>query len=405
MVINAILLALREIRRNLLRSFLTVLGIVIGVASVIAMVILGEGATKSITASIASMGSNIIMLQPGQDRRGPPVGGGETSAPPFKEQDLQAIKAEVFGVLSLAPVSNRSMIAVFGNQTYSTVISGTTSEYLAVRGWDIVAGRGFSPSEERAGKPVCIVGYSVKKELFKNLDPVGETVRIGKFSCEVIGELASKGASTFGSDQDDLIMVPIKFFQRRVSGNQDIKMVFIASDPSVSIQVVKSNIEEVLRERRKIRADALNNFFLRDTKELMRTLTTATRNLTLLLGSVAAISLLVGGIGIMNIMLVSVTERTKEIGIRLAIGALEREVLMQFLVEAVMLASFGGIVGVALGLAIAFGVTSAFGLPFVLNKTIVIVAFSFSALVGVVFGYFPARKAARLDPIEALRHE
>lgn len=404
MIINALLLALREIRRNLLRSFLTVLGIVIGVASVIAMVILGDGTTQSVTKSIASMGSNMIVLQPGQERKGPPVGG-DTSAPPFKEQDITAIKAEVFGVLAAAPASSRSMTAVVGNQTYSTTITGTTSDYLIVRGWVIESGREFLESEERSGKAVCIIGDTVKKELFKTADPVGSMLRIEKFSCEVVGHLESKGASTFGMDQDDFIMVPMRFFQRRVSGNQDIKSVFISADPAISIETVKENLTEVLRERRKLKTDANNNFFVRDTKELMNTLTTATRNLTFLLGSVAAISLLVGGIGIMNIMLVSVTERTKEIGIRLAIGALEKEVLTQFLVEAVMLASLGGLIGVGLGLGIAVVVTGAFGLPFVFNEFIVIVAFSFSTLVGIGFGYFPARKAAKMDPIEALRHE
>lgn len=404
MIVNALLLAFREIRRNLLRSFLTVLGIVIGVASVIAMVILGDGTTQSVTKSIASMGSNMIVLQPGQERRGPPVGG-DNVAPPFKEQDVLAIKAEVFGVLAAAPTASRPMNAVVGNQTYTTTITGTTNDYLTTRGWNLASGREFLESEERSGKAVCIIGDTVKRELFKESDPVGSMVRIEKFSCEVVGHLESKGASTFGMDQDDFIMVPIRFFQRRVSGNQDIKTIFISADPAVSIETVKSNLTEVLRERRKLRMDTPNNFFVRDTKELMDTLTTATRNLTLLLGSVAAISLLVGGIGIMNIMLVSVTERTKEIGIRLAIGALEKEVLTQFLVEAVMLASLGGVVGVALGLAIAVGVTSAFNLPFVFNQFIVIVAFSFSTLVGIVFGFFPARKAARMDPIEALRHE
>ena len=404
MLFNALLLALREIRRNMLRSFLTVLGIVIGVASVIAMVMLGDGTTASVQQSIAKLGSNMLIIQPGQDRRGPSHGT-DVASPPFKYEDLAAIRTEISGVSAATSAANRSMTVIYGNTTYTTTVTGSENDYLKVRDWTLESGRAFEPGEERAGAAVCIIGETVRKELFGSADPVGSLVRLEKFSCEVVGLLAAKGASSFGMDQDDFVMVPLKLFERRISGNRDLRTLYLSVDPQMPMEWVKRDLIELLRERRKLRPEAANNFNLRDTKELMTAMTATTKTLTLLLGSVAAISLLVGGIGIMNIMLVSVTERTREIGIRLAIGALEREVLTQFLVEAVVLSSIGGLIGVALGLGIAVGVTSAFDLPYIFNQNIVLIAFGFSALVGVVFGYFPARKAARLDPIEALRHE
>ncbi|MGE4294130.1 MAG: ABC transporter permease [Campylobacterales bacterium] len=403
MFFNAFLLALREIRRNLLRSFLTVLGIVIGVASVIAMVMLGDGTTASVQQSIAKLGSNMLILQPGQDRRGPTRS--DVASPPFKYADVAAIRAEVPGIVALAPAANKSMTAVYGNTTYTTTVTGSENDYLKVRDWELASGRAFLENEERIGVSVCIIGETARKELFGEADPVGSLIRLEKFSCEVVGLLAAKGASSFGMDQDDFIMVPFSLFQRRIGGNQDIRTIYLSADPDMQMESIKGSLTQLMRERRKLRAEMVNNFNIRDTKELMTTMTATTKTLTLLLGSVAAISLLVGGIGIMNIMLVSVTERTREIGIRLAIGALEREVLTQFLVEAVVLSSIGGLIGVALGLGIAVGVTSAFELPYIFNQNIVLIAFGFSALVGVVFGFFPARKAAQLDPIEALRHE
>ncbi|GHV04539.1 multidrug ABC transporter substrate-binding protein [Campylobacterota bacterium] len=402
MILNALILALREIRRNLLRSFLTVLGIVIGVASVIAMVMLGDGATASITDSLAKLGTNMLILQPGQERRMP---GADTNAPSFKESDIDAIRSEIAGITAVAPTATKSLTAVFGANTYITSVVGTENGYFTTRDWTLQTGRLFETSESRGGAAVCILGESVRKILFGTTDPVGSLVRLGSFACEVIAVLESKGASTFGMDQDDVIIVPIALFQRRISGNRDIRTIYLSIDPTIAAETIKSDLTSLLRERRKLRTDQLDNFFIRDTKELMKTFTATTKTLTLLLGGVAAISLLVGGIGIMNIMLVSVTERTREIGIRLAIGALEGEVMTQFLVEAVTLSSLGGIAGIVLGLVIAYFVTGAFDMPYVYNQTIVIISFIFSMAVGIVFGFFPARKAALLDPIEALRHE
>lgn len=402
MILNALLLALREIRRNLLRSFLTALGVVIGVASVIAMVMLGDGATQSITDGLAKLGTNMLIVQPGQERRTP---GMDNNAPPFKAGDVEAIRNEVNGVVAAAPVSTKSLTVVFGANAYITTITGTENGYLTARDWGLSSGRAFEQSEIRGGSSSCILGETTRKALFGDANPIGSLVRLDRFSCEVIGVLESKGASTFGMDQDDLIVIPIALFQRRISGNGDIRNVYLSIDPAVNSEAIKADITSLLRERRKLRPEQTENFFIRDTKELMNAAAETTKTLTYLLGGVAAISLLVGGIGIMNIMLVSVTERTREIGIRLAIGAMESEVLTQFLVEAVTLSSLGGLTGIALGLIAAHFVTGAFGIPYVYNQSIVLISFGFSALVGVVFGYFPARKAAMLDPIEALRHE
>ncbi|MDR2905795.1 MAG: ABC transporter permease [Helicobacteraceae bacterium] len=405
MLFNAFLLALREIRRNILRSFLTTLGIVIGVASVIAMVMLGDGATASITNELSKLGTNMLILQPGQERRGR-MFSTDRASPPFREADLKAIRNEIAGVKAVAPVSTKNGVtAVFGSASYATTVHGTTNDYLIARSWRVVSGREFLESELRAGKAVCILGETARKELFDALDPIGSFVRLDRFSCEVVGVLEAKGASTFGMDQDDLVMLPIELFERRIAGNKEIRTVFISLDPAADSANIIAETNSLLRELRKLRADQMSNFNIRDTKELADTFTATTRTLTLLLGGIAAISLLVGGIGIMNIMLVSVTERTREIGIRLAIGALEREVLTQFLVEAVTLSSLGGLVGIALGLLVAIGVTQGFDIPYVFNETIVFLSFGFSMFVGIVFGFFPARKAARLDPIEALRHE
>jgi putative ABC transport system permease protein len=402
MILNALLLALREIRRNLLRSFLTALGVVIGVASVIAMVMLGDGATRSITDGLSKLGTNMLILQPGQERRMP---GMDNNAPPFKAGDVEAIRSEIAGIRAAAPVSTRSMTVVFGANAYITTVTGTENGYMTARDWGLSSGRVFEQSELRSGSSSCILGETTRKALFGEASPIGSLVRLDRFSCEVTGVLESKGASTFGMDQDDLIVIPIALFQRRISGNGDIRNVYLSIDPSADTETIKSEINVLLRERRKLRPEQTDNFFIRDTKELMNAYAETTRTLTYLLGGVAAISLLVGGIGIMNIMLVSVTERTREIGIRLAIGATEGEVLTQFLVEAVTLSSLGGLTGIALGLLAAYFVTGAFDIPYVYNQTIILISFGFSALVGVVFGYFPARKAAMLDPIDALRHE
>ncbi|MEJ2532419.1 MAG: ABC transporter permease [Halioglobus sp.] len=403
MIWNTIQLAVREIRRNLLRSSLTMLGIIIGVSAVIVMVLLGRGATAQVTSSIASLGSNLLYLRPGEAFHGP--GGVRGTADPFDAADVAAIDHEVAHLAAVAPVVMQTMLAVYGNDNWNTSVTGTNNDFFRVREWPVSAGRIFSETELRTGKPVCVVGSTVLDELFSGEDPIGAAVRLGKISCQVIGVLEEKGQSTFGSDQDDVIVMPIRTFQRRIAGNTDIATVYISVDAGDHITKAKEDIEALMRQRRHIVENQKDDFYVRDMQEIVERVTSTTEVLTALLGAVAAVSLLVGGIGIMNIMLVSVTERTREIGIRLAIGAMERDVLRQFLVEAVVLAVFGGSLGILVGLLGSVAVASLIGIPFVLDPWIILIAFSFSCAVGVIFGYFPARKAARLDPIEALRHE
>lgn len=395
------MLALREIRRNLMRSALTILGIVIGVASVIIMVNLGSGATAQVSAQISSLGSNLLMVRPGQR-----LGFGQRSeAEAFDLDDTEAIAAEVGGIAAVAPIASQAMIAISGNRNWSTNVTGTDNSYFKVGNWSIAKGREFSDSEQRAGAAVCLLGETVRKELFGNQNPLDEKIRINKISCQVIGLLAAKGQSVGGRDQDDLVLIPLRTFWRRVAGKQDVQMIYVSAFDGVSTTKVQRDIEQLMRERRRISPTEDDDFNVRDMREIADALTGTTQILTTLLGAVAAVSLLVGGIGIMNIMLVSVTERTREIGIRLAIGAMEREVLLQFLVEAVVLSSFGGIIGIGLAVASSIGLASLMNMPLVLSPGIMLLAFLFSAAVGVIFGYFPARKAARLDPIEALRYE
>ncbi len=402
MLWSIFLLALREIRRNVLRSSLTILGIVIGVAAVITMVTIGGGATAKVTADVASLGSNLIEVMPGQ---GPRPGGARESAAMFKIEDAEAIAREVSGLAAMAPVATKTMQAISGSANWSTTVTGTTNAYLQVRNWSLAGGRQFTDDELRAGSTVCLLGATVRKELFGGRDPLGAVIRLSKISCQVIGVLAKKGQTSFGMDQDDMILVPLRMLQRRIAGNLDVGAISVSARDGVSTEKVQRDIEQLLRERRRITPGKDDDFHVRNMQQLVSTLAGTTRVLTALLGAVGTVSLLVGGIGIMNIMLVSVTERTREIGIRLAIGALEREVLVQFLVEAVVLSSFGGLVGIGLGLAAAAAGATALEVPFILNLSIVTLAFVFSAAVGVVFGFFPARQAARLDPIEALRHE
>ena len=399
---TTLLLALREIRRNLMRSFLTVLGIVIGVAAVVTMVTLGNGATQSVSDQISSLGSNLLMLRPGQ-RMGP--GSGGSGAPAFKVEDAEAIKSQVDSLNAVAPTVNRAAVLIAGTRNWSTSVTGTTEDYFAAGNWTLAQGRIFNNSEERAGKAVCVVGATVQKELFEGRSPVGEMMRVKQFSCEVIGVLAAKGQSGMGRDQDDTVVMPLRAVQRKLTGKTDVNTILISMMDGASSTQVTNRIKVLMRERRKLSDNEEDNFSIQDTKEIAQALSGAIGTMTTLLGAVAAVSLLVGGIGIMNIMLVSVTERTREIGIRLAIGALEKEVLLQFLTEAVALSTIGGLIGILLALFACYGLSILLSLPFIFSPAINLLAFGFSAAIGVIFGYVPARRAARLDPIEALRHE
>ena len=400
MLLNTLLLALRSIRRNLMRSFLTILGIVIGVSAVITMVTLGNGATLAIQNQISGLGTNLLQVRPGQ-RMGPGSGG----APAFKDTDADAIAQQIGGVAAVAPEGRTGGSVVANGRNWSSSIMGSTNAWLQTGNWTVQSGREFSDAELRAGAAVCIIGSTVQRELFAGQGAVGQMLRVRAFTCEVVGVLGSKGQGAFGNDQDDVVLLPLKTLQRRVTGSTRVQTLLVSMQDGSDPERVKASVTQLLRERRKLAAGDDDNFNVLDTKQLADTLSGTTRVLTTLLGAVAAVSLLVGGIGIMNIMLVSVTERTREIGLRLAIGALEREVLLQFLIEAVVLAALGGLIGIVLATGASLALSRVMDVPYVFNAGVNLMSFVFSAAIGVLFGYFPARRAARMDPIEALRHE
>ena len=402
MWLNTLLLALRSIRRNLMRSFLTILGIVIGVSAVITMVTVGNGATQAVQSQISGLGTNLLQVRPGQ-RMGP--GSGGSSAPAFKDTDVAAIASQIGGVTAAAPEARATGTLVANGRNWSSSITGSTNDWLTIGNWTLASGRLFTEGELRAGAAVCLIGETVRREIYGNSPVLGEQLRVKQISCEVVGVLASKGQGAFGNDQDDLVFMPIKTLQRRITGNTQVNTLLVSMAEGSDTARVKASMTQLLRELRKLASTDEDNFNVLDTKQLADTLSGTTKTMTMLLSTVAAVSLLVGGIGIMNIMLVSVTERTREIGLRLAIGALESEVLLQFLIEAVVLAALGGLIGIVLAIAASLGLSAMMGVPYAFNTGVNLLSFLFSAGIGVLFGYFPARRAARLDPIEALRHE
>jgi putative ABC transport system permease protein len=399
MILNAFFLALREIRNNLMRAGLTTLGIVIGVGAVILMVTLGAGANQRVTGDIASFGNNLLVVFPGQ-RNGPP-----TAVTPFDLATAEAIQREVPGLAEVVPELAVQGVAVSGNHNHATQVDGTTNAYLTSRNWAITYGRDFSPAEILAGKSVCILGETVRHELFGDQIPIGARIRINKTTCEVIGLLEPKGTSSFGQDMDELVLMPLKAVQRKLAGNTEVNVIRVSVADADGMKHAREAIERLMRERRHTLPGQVEDFTVQDMQEVTQVVQGVTAVLTAFLSAVAAISLLVGGIGIMNIMLVSVTERTREIGIRLAIGARARDVLLQFLIEAVVMSALGGVIGILLGLSGSLVAAHFLKLPFVFQPGIVVFAVLFAAIIGVAFGFFPARRAARLDPIEALRHE
>ena len=407
MLFSVFMLALRSVRRNLLRSFLTILGIVIGVSAVITMVTLGNGATLSIQAQITSLGTNLLMINPGQRGPGGGGGGGGGGVPHFIEADAEAIAGQIGGVATVAPQGRAAVTVIANGRNWATTVTGSTNAWFEAGNWKLASGRLFEPDEQRAGAAVCIIGETVRREIYGGTagqTGVGELLRIKQFSCNVIGVLASKGQGGMG-DQDDTLIVPLRTLQRRVTGSRKVDTLLVSmADGSDSVPL-KAALRQLMRERRKLAEADDDNFNIFDTQQLAETLSSTMGVLTNLLGAVAAVSLLVGGIGIMNIMLVSVTERTREIGLRLAVGALEGEVLLQFLIEAVVLSALGGLIGIAIATGASYGLSGLMGVPYSFDATINLLALVFSAAIGVVFGYFPARRAARMDPIEALRHE
>jgi len=405
MLLSVFMLALRSVRRNLLRSFLTILGIVIGVAAVITMVTLGNGATQAIKTQISSLGTNLLMVNPGQ--RQPGGGGGGGGVPQFTEADAVAIQSEIGGVAAVAPQGRSSVKVIANGRNWSSTVYGSTNAWFLTGNWKLASGRIFDPEEQTAGAAVCVIGETVRRELYAGKvgqTGLGEQLRIKQFSCTVVGILNAKGQGGMG-DQDDVVLVPLHTLQRRVTGSLKVSTLLVSMEDGRDSGPLKSSLRDLLRERRKLAENDDDNFNIFDTQQLAETLSSTTKVMTTLLGAVAAVSLLVGGIGIMNIMLVSVTERTREIGLRLAIGALEREVLLQFLIEAVVLSALGGLIGIIIAAIASYGLSIVMSVPFIFDVTTNAMSFLFSAGIGVLFGYFPARRAAQMDPIEALRHE
>jgi putative ABC transport system permease protein len=393
-----LLLALREIRRHILRSILTTLGIVIGIAGVVTMVTLGKGVTASVEEQISSIGTNAFFIFPQQtDGRFPP---------PFKEGDVQAVREQIAGVKAAASSVQRSVNAIHNGQNWRTGVEGVGNEYMDARGIDIEQGRRFTPAEEQSGANVCIIGPKIYEEIFvPGISPVGEQMRVDTIACQVIGMFESRAVGGSNQDQDNLILMPIKNVQRRFVGNDDIDFMVVSYDAGYDSAAMQNSLIDLMRERRLLQEGESNDFNIVDTTQMNNAVASSIGMLTALVALIAGISLVVGGIGIMNIMLVSVTERTREIGIRLAIGALAREVQLQFLTEAVALCCFGGLLGVLLALGLSYWLAGLIEVPFVFDPLTNVLAFAFCAVLGIAFGYYPARRASKLDPIEALRHE
>ncbi|MFZ6673531.1 ABC transporter permease [Undibacterium sp. Xuan67W] len=403
MLFSVFMLALHSVQRNMLRSFLTILGIVIGVSAVITMVTLGNGATQAIKTQISSLGTNLLMVRPGQ--RG--FGGGGGGVPQFTEADAAAIAAQIGGVAAVAPQGNANVTVVANGRNWASGVTGSTNEWFNTGNWRLASGRLFGTDEQTAGAAVCIIGETVRRELYGGTvgqSGLGEQLRIKQFSCDVVGILIAKGQGGMG-DQDDVVVVPLHTLQRRVTGSRKVSTLLVSMEDGADSVPLKASLRQLLRERRKLAENDDDNFNIFDTQQLAETLSSTTQVLTTLLGAVAAVSLLVGGIGIMNIMLVSVTERTREIGLRLAVGALESEVLLQFLIEAVVLSALGGLIGIVIATAASYGLSSVMAVPYRFDPFINLLSLVFSAAIGMVFGYFPAIRAAQMDPIEALRHE
>ena len=398
-------IAVRALRRNILRSFLTMLGIIVGIASVIVGVSMGTGAKAEVDKRIASMGQNLITVMSGNMSRGG-VRGGFGMAPNLSVEDYEALRREVPGVAASSPEARTQGQINAGNQNTSVQISGVSAEYLTARSWPLRGGDNFTDADVRGAAKVCLIGSTTAKTLFgENVDPVGQTIRIKNAPFTIVGWLEAKGSGSFGQDQDDLVLVPYTSVMKRLSGDTKFRSIFVQAESSSAIPAVQAQLTEFLRQRHQIAEGKDDDFMVRTQQETSDFFNANNKIMTVLIGFFAGISLVVGGIGIMNIMLVSVTERTREIGIRLAVGARGRDVLRQFLIEAVLLSVVGGALGIGTGYWLAPLLTKFAGFPTLISSTSVIVAFSVSAVIGIVFGFFPALKAARLDPIDALRYE
>jgi putative ABC transport system permease protein len=401
--------ALGAIRVNVLRSVLTALGIIIGVAAVIIMIAVGAGAQSKVDNLIKSLGSNLVLVLPGTTTSGG-ARGARGSRPTITEDDAIAIQNEIDTVMAAAPMVRGGGQLIYGNQNWSTVIYGVTPEYQIAKEWQMKGGRWFTTEEVKSAAKVALVGETVIENMFQGINPVGETIRIKRVPFKIIGTLVAKGETPLGTDQDDTVVVPLSTAKKRLLGGRRLKgklvsVMFVKSYTAEGVDETVRGMTELLRQRHRIQPGQPDDFFVRNLSQILQARADSSRVMTLLLAAVASVSLIVGGIGIMNIMLVSVTERTREIGLRMAIGARGNDILLQFLIEAVTLSLIGGAIGVALGLAGSVSIAEIGGWPAIIQIKSVFLAFGFAAAVGVFFGFYPARKAARLDPIEALRYE
>jgi putative ABC transport system permease protein len=396
--------AFRALRRNKLRTVLTMLGIIIGVGAVIAMVALGRGAKAAVQARIAALGQNVITVFSGSVNRSG-VYSGYGGAGTLTVEDANAIEKEVPGVVAVSPEARFSGQIMVGNNNWNSEGRGESVDYLSIRQWDLADGAMFTDADVRSAAKVCIIGKTTADKLFPNEDPVGKTIRIKNVPVKVLGVLKAKGASMFGSDQDDVVITPYTTGMKRFAGVTMLRSILVEAASAEQVHEVENGITDLMRERHRIQPGHDDDFMMRSQQELAETQSATADSMTFLLAGVAIISLIVGGIGIMNIMLVSVTERTREIGIRMAVGARGRDILLQFLVEAVALSSTGGLLGIALGFGGAKLLTLINQWPTQVEADSILAAFIFSASVGIFFGFYPARKASRLDPIDALRYE
>ncbi|ACI20665.1 MULTISPECIES: ABC transporter permease [Thermodesulfovibrio] len=406
-ITSIINIALRSLIANAMRSFLATLGIIIGVGAVVTMVAIGTGASEKISAQISSMGSNLILILPGATTQGG-IRMGAGTQQTLKIVDAEAISKECSQVSAVAPVISGTAQVVFGNQNWSTAVLGTTPDMAIVREWEIVSGRFLTEQDVRSGTKVAVIGQTVSEKLFGDLDPTGKLIRIKKIPFEVVGVLGKKGQSPTGQDQDDIIYVPITTAQRTLFGNVlpgRVRLIYAKAVSLEAIPLATEQIRTLLRQRHRIGQGQEDDFTVMDLTQMLKTAEESTKTMSVLLGAIASVSLIVGGIGIMNIMLVSVTERTREIGIRMAVGAKPKDIRMQFLIESVFLTMIGGVVGLLFGIGASLVVSSIMQWPVSISLFSALIAFSFSAFVGIFFGFYPAYKASSLNPIDALRYE
>ncbi len=403
-IVNILVSAFRALQRNKMRSFLTMLGIIIGVAAVIAMLAIGQGAEYSVKEQIAALGTNVLMVYPGsQQQGGVRVGAG--SAVTLTEDDAQAIERECPAVQFMSPGAFAGGQVIAGNLNWATAIQGVGADYLAIREWPIEYGDFFTEQDVKGAAKVCVLGKTVADNLFPQSSPVDQTIRIRNVPFKVVGVLTRKGQNAMGQDQDDVIIAPYTTVIRRLSHWPNLRYILVSATSLKDISTAQTQISELLRMRHKIQPYESDDFTIRNQTDLAATATATTEILTILLASIASVSLLVGGIGIMNIMLVSVTERTREIGIRMSIGARARDILTQFLIEALVLSLLGGITGIILGVVGSSAISSLAKWPTIITAFSIILSFGFSIAIGIFFGFYPARKAALLNPIDALRYE